>query len=102
MYILYFFVHTFNEVKYMHRKLKKSVVYVLYGLAFIFMLGGLFYIDSTNDKEAISIIPDNKYVSKDIIDEVDDLPVNASDNKKEIINTIGIILQPSYLILLLY
>lgn len=70
----------------MHRKLKKSVVYVLYGLAFIFMLGGLFYIDSTNDKEAISIIPDNKYVSKDIIDEVDDLPVNASDNKKEIIN----------------
>lgn len=70
----------------MHRKLKKSVVYVLYGMAFLFMLGGLFYIDSTNDKDSSSIIPDNKYVSKDIIEKNEDLPVNVIDDHKEIIN----------------
>lgn len=65
----------------MNRRLKKSVVFVLYGLGFVFMLGGLFLIDNSEDNFA-SDDSDYKYVSKKIIESFDDIPVNAiSDNK---------------------
>lgn len=84
MYNFYKFVHTFNGVNKMNRRLKKSVVYFLYGVAFIFMLVGLLFIDKSQDNISSSG-NDYKYVSKDIIEGVDDIPVNVIDNSKIII-----------------
>lgn len=70
----------------MNRRLKKSVVYVLYGLAFVFMLGGLFFIDSDSNKNKLSYDEKSKYVSQDIIDKNTEIPVNMIDNKKIAIN----------------
>lgn len=70
----------------MNRRLKKSVVYVLYGFAFVIMLGGLFFIDSTSDKVNLEANEDVKYVSQDIIDKMKDIPVNAIDDTKVLIN----------------
>ena len=61
----------------MNRKLKKSVIYVLYGLAFIFMLSGLFYIDSTSDYSNTNDNQEYRYVSQDVISNSKDIPVNA-------------------------
>lgn len=66
----------------MHRRLKKSVVYVLYGIAFLFMLGGLFFIDSSSKETITPVSEEYKYVSEDIIDKAKDLPVNVIDDKK--------------------
>ena len=71
-----------NEVNNMHRRLKKSVVYVLYGIAFLFMLGGLFFIDSSNKYDSAPVNEEYKYVSDDVIEKVNELPVNVSDDKK--------------------
>ncbi len=68
----------------MNRRLKKSVVYVLYGLAFIFMLGGLFFIDSSQ-KDYSSKDDDYKYVSNKIIDTINEIPVNVTNNDKIVI-----------------
>lgn len=68
----------------MNRRLKKSVVYFLYGLAFILMIGGLFFIDKSQDGFNSSG-EDYKYVSKKIIDSVNDIPVNAIDDNKIVI-----------------
>lgn len=71
----------------MNRRLKKSVVYVLYGLAFIFMLVSLFFIDNSSSKSSFdSSEEEYKYVSQDIFDKVKDIPVNAIEDKKIIIN----------------
>lgn len=70
----------------MKRRLKKSVVYVLYGFAFVIMLGGLFFIDSSSEKVNLDSSEDYKYVSKDIIDTVKDIPVNVIENTKVLIN----------------
>lgn len=70
----------------MHRRLKKSVVYVLYGFAFVIMLGGLFFIDSSSEKVNLDSSEDYKYVSKDIIDTVKDIPVNVIEDIKVLIN----------------
>ena len=71
----------------MKRRLKKSVVYVLYGLAFIFMLGGLFFIDSNTSKTSLAPSEEEyKYVSQDIIDKMKEIPVNAIENAKVTIN----------------
>lgn len=79
-------VHTFNEVNKMNRRLKKSVVYILYGIAFLFMLGGLFFIDNVSEKNNFSSKEEYKYVSKDIINKDSDIPVNVIENKKILIN----------------
>lgn len=70
----------------MNRRLKKSVVYILYGIAFLFMLGGLFFIDNVSEKNNLSSKEEYKYVSKDIIDKDSDIPVNVIENKKILIN----------------
>lgn len=70
----------------MKRRLKKSVVYVLYGFAFVIMLGGLFFIDSSSEKVNLDSSEDYKYVSKDIIDTVKDIPVNVIEDTKVLIN----------------
>lgn len=61
----------------MNRRLKKSVVYVLYGLAFLFMLTGLFYIDSTSDSKEGMTDQEYRYVSQDVMEDDKDIPVNA-------------------------
>lgn len=70
----------------MQRRLKKSVVYGLYGLAFCFMLGGLFFIESTSKDDKFSSSDEEyQYVSKNILDEVkDDIPVVANEDEKVI------------------
>lgn len=66
----------------MQRRLKKPIVYGLYGLAFILMLGGLFYIDSVDtDVKLESINEDYEYVSKNILENVTDIPVVAEEIK---------------------
>ena len=67
----------------MNRRLKKSVVYVLYGFAFVIMLGGLFLIDDSGDIETKN--GDYRYVSKDILEDVSDIPVNAVSDVKVVI-----------------
>ena len=64
----------------MQRRLKKSVVYVLYGLAFCFMIGGLFFIEKiSKDKSFTPVEEDYQYVSKNILDSDDDeVPVVAN------------------------
>lgn len=69
----------------MNRRLKKSVVYVLYGFAFVIMLGGLFLIDGTGDTSMDSS-GEYKYVSKDILEDIKDIPVNAIEDTKVVIN----------------
>ena len=69
----------------MNRRLKKSVIYVLYGLAFIFMLSGLFYIDSTSDYSNSIDNQEYRYVSQDVINNSQDIPVNAEVDKKTVI-----------------
>ena len=67
----------------MNRRLKKSVVYVLYGLAFLFMIGGLFYIDNSSDYKESSNDDEYRYVSEDVVEE--DIPVNVIEDKSTII-----------------
>lgn len=67
----------------MNRRLKKSVVYVLYGLAFLFMIGGLFYIDNSSDYKESSNDNEYRYVSEDVVEE--DIPVNVIEDKSTII-----------------
>ena len=69
----------------MNRRLKKSVVYVLYGFAFVIMLGGLFLIEGTGDTSMDSS-GEYKYVSKDILEDIKDIPVNAIEDTKVVIN----------------
>ena len=69
----------------MKRRLKKSVVYVLYGIAFVLMLGGLFFIDNISNNSVSSENEQNKFVSQDIINDVKDIPVNATEDSKVII-----------------
>ena len=75
----------------MQRRLKKSVVYVLYGLGFVFMLVGLLIISKnkigySSDYEISGETENdiNQYVSKIITDTVEDMPV-VSENKTDII-----------------
>ena len=71
----------------MNRKLKKSVVYVLYGFAFLFMIGGLFLIDNSSTESNLSTSNgDIDFVSKNIIDVINEIPVNALKNNKISIN----------------
>lgn len=64
----------------MQRKLKKQVVYGLYGLAFCFMIGGLFFIESTsNKKDFSSSEEDYQYVSKNIFEDIE-IPVIATND----------------------
>lgn len=72
----------------MQRRLKKSVVYGLYGLAFCLMLGGLFFIESTSGEENFASVDEEyQYVSKNILDKVkEDIPVVASETEKTTIN----------------
>ena len=69
----------------MNRRLKKSVVYVLYGLAFLFMIGGLFYIDNSSDYKESSNDEEYRYVSEDVVDDEEDIPVNVIEDKSTII-----------------
>lgn len=85
----------------MKRKLKKSVVYVLYGLTFALMLGGLFLIGKSDNSHKLSVEDENlKYVSKDIINQNNDIPVNTIENEKIVIkkpfNDLDVMIVQSY------
>ena len=68
----------------MQRRLKKSVIYVLYGMAFCFMLIGLLFMekshdfsDNHQDDTYKQIEEENNYVSRIITDKINDIPVVA-------------------------
>lgn len=75
----------------MQRRLKKPVVYILYGLSFTFMLVGLLFISKNKIDYSSDYVIDNsgrdinQYVSKIITDTVEDMPV-VSEKKDEIIH----------------
>ena len=61
----------------MQKRLKKQVVYALYGLAFCFMIGGLFFIESTSKNDTYQSKDDYQFVSKGILENID-IPVVAT------------------------
>lgn len=64
----------------MKRKLKKSVVIFLYSLVLFLMMGGLFFLEKKQSSENFNQNEENfQYVSKSIIDEINDMPVNGSE-----------------------
>lgn len=63
----------------MQRKLKKQVVYTLYGLAFCFMIVGLLLIEDNFKKNNYSKTDDYDYVTNSVIDE-ENIPVVAPSN----------------------
>lgn len=65
----------------MQRRLKKRVVYGLYGVAFCFMIGGLFFIESASNKSDFSSEEeDYQYVSRNIFEDIE-IPVIATNDK---------------------
>lgn len=63
----------------MQRKLKKQVVYALYGLAFCFMIAGLFFIESNFKKDNYDSLENYDYVTTNVIEDIN-VPVVATNN----------------------
>ena len=78
MYINFKFVHTLNRGEKMKtRRLKKPVVYLLYGLGFVLLVGVAFSIENLFTKKSFD--DDLTYVSKTVFDKV--IPVVTEDYK---------------------
>lgn len=60
----------------MQRKLKKEVVYALYGLAFCFMIAGLFFVEKNSKNNSYNSTKDYDYVTDSIIED-SNIPVVA-------------------------
>lgn len=60
----------------MQRKLKKEVVYALYGLAFCFMIAGLFFVEKKSKNNSYNSTKDYDYVTDSIIED-SNIPVVA-------------------------
>lgn len=61
------------------RKLKRSVVYSIYGVVLVGLFGVLYFVGSTNNSSVLNEGDDIRYVSKTIFDKT--LPVVSSDKK---------------------
>ena len=63
----------------MSRRLKKPVIYSLYGLSFLALFGGLFLVDFNNNKLNNNNDNDHQFVSKSVLKDSEVPVVNTSD-----------------------